>query len=100
MEWYVLNYDFNRKKIEYYNIFNHSYLIESIKKILEQDITFDEYIDKLDHLLRYCFWSKREYEILVGDAFETDLNKFEKIDVYSQLKPNIKILATYIKDNI
>ena len=47
----------------------------------------------------YSFWSKREYEISVGDAFETNLNNYEKIDVYSQVKPNIIQLAQYILKN-
>lgn len=100
LEWYVLNYDFNKQKIEYYNIFNHTYLLESLQKILNNYTNFNDYIEQLDKLLRYCFWSKREYEISVGDAFETDLTKFKKIDVYFQLKPNIELLGIYIKENL
>ena len=99
LEWFVLNYDFNRKKIENYNIFRNFYFIENIKKLLEEHLTFEDFIIQLDKKLRYSFWSKREYEISVGDAFEENLNKDEKIDVYSQVKPNIKILAKYIIDN-
>ena len=99
LEWFVLNYDFNRKKIENYNIFRNFYFIENIKKLLEEHLTFEDFIIQLDKKLRYSFWSKREYEISVGDAFEENLNKYEKIDVYSQVKPNIKILAKYIIDN-
>lgn len=100
LKWYVLNYDFNKQKIEYYNIFNHAYLIESLQKILNNYTNFNDYIEQLDKLLRYCFWGKRECEISVGDAFETDLIKFKKIDIYFQLKPNIKLLGTYIKENL
>ena len=99
LEWFVLNYDFNRRKIENYNIFRNFYFIENVKKLLEEHLTFEDFIIQLDKKLRYSFWSKREYEISVGDAFEENLNKYEKIDVYSQVKPNIKILAKYIIDN-
>ena len=99
LEWFVLNYDFNRKKIENYNIFRNFYFIENVKKLLEEHLTFEDFIIQLDKKLRYSFWSKREYEISVGDAFEENLNKYEKIDVYFQVKPNIKILAKYIIDN-
>ena len=99
LEWFVLNYDFNRKKIENYNIFRNFYFIENVKKLLEEHLTFEDFIIQLDKKLRYSFWSKREYEISVGDAFEENLNKYEKIDVYSQVKPNIKILAKCIIDN-
>ena len=33
---------------------------------------------------------------MVGDLFEKDLDKYEKIDVYQQLKPNLNTLADYI----
>lgn len=33
---------------------------------------------------------------MVGDLFETDCTKLEKIDVYDQVKPNIMQLARYI----
>ena len=99
LEWYVLNYDFNKKKIEYFNIFQHSYLVESLKEYLSNDnFNYSDYIERVDKLLRYCFWSKREYEISVADAFETDISKLKKIDVYFQLKPNIEKIAEYFKN--
>ena len=99
LEWYVLNYDFNKKKIEYFNIFQHSYLVESLKEYLSNDnFNYSDYIERVDRLLRYCFWSKREYEISVADAFETDISKLKKIDVYFQLKPNIEKIAEYFEN--
>lgn len=98
MEWYVLNYEWNKRKIIKYNIFNNINFKEGIENLLKEFITYEDFIERLDSLLKYCFWCKREYEISVGDLFEQDLNKYEKIDVYSQIKPNIKILAKYIID--
>lgn len=99
LEWYVMNYDFNKRTLEDFNIFRSSRLVEGVKELLDSYITFEDFVEKLDGKLRYAFWSKREYEIFVGDAFETDLDKYEKIDVYSQVKPNIRILAQYIINN-
>ena len=97
MQWYVLNYDFNQKKVNYFDIFNSSRFNDCIKEMREtQWNSVEDFIERLDSVLRYCFWSKREYEISVGDAFETDCKKLEKIDVYSQVKPNINMLAKYI----
>ena len=48
--------------------------------------------------VKYCFWSKREYEISVGDAFDTNFDNYEKIDVSQQVLPNIEALAKYIID--
>lgn len=99
LEWYVLNYDFNGKKVENFNIFRSSRFVDGVEKLLDNYFTFEDFVEKLENELRYSFWSKREYEIFVGDAFEEDLNRYEKIDIYSQVKPNVRILAKYIIDN-
>ena len=99
LKWYVLNYDFNRKKVENFNIFRSCRFVDGVKELLDNYITFEDFVEKLEKQLQYAFWSQREYEISVSDAFVTDLNKYEKIDVYSQVKPNVRILAKYIIDN-
>ena len=96
LQWYVLQYNFNKKKVEYYNIFNHTYIYDSIEMLLKNFTSYDIFVEQLDKLFRYCFWAKRECEISVGDAFETDIYKLEKIDIYSQLKPNLELIAKYI----
>lgn len=104
MEWYVLNYNFNSKKIEPINIFNYGNFLKDIKEIYKkyierkEDIEFFE--NKINSELLYYFWSKREYEISVGDLFEKDLEKYEKIDVYYQVKMNFKAFIEYLLNNI
>lgn len=101
MEWYVLNYDWNKKEVYNYNIFTSVKFNRGITEILGSNPKdFNEFVEKLDRELKYCFWSKREYEISVGDAFEEDVNKLTKIDVYSQVAPNVKQLAIYIMEYI
>lgn len=101
MEWYVLNYDWNKKEVYNYNIFTNVKFNRGITEILASNPEdFNEFVEKLDRELKYCFWSKREYEISVGDAFEEDVNKLTKIDVYSQVAPNVKQLAIYIMECI
>ena len=104
MEWYVLNYNFNLKKIEPINIFNYGNLLEEIKEIYKEYIERKEDIEffenKINSELLYYFWSKREYEISVGDLFEKDLEKYEKIDVYYQVKMNFKAFIEYLLNNI
>ena len=107
LNWYVLNYDFNNKKVVDFNIFD-SYrfsngvmdLVNEIKSdakyILVGEYDYDYFVKKLEDEARYAFWSKREYEISVSDAFETNLDMYEKIDVYRQVSMNIKQLADYI----
>lgn len=117
-EYYVLNYNPNAKKIEPFNIFRNCYVQEytekAIKKYLRspknykyvvqhkndflgrEEIAvygFDALVKEIDSIIKWREWSKREYEISVGDAFETDINKLEKWDTYSQAHPNAEIIA-------
>lgn len=104
MEWYVLNYNFNLKKIEPINIFNYGNFLKDIKEIYKEYIERKEDIEffenKINSELLYYFWSKREYEISVGDLFEKNLEKYEKIDVYYQVKMNFKTFIEYLLNNM
>lgn len=54
---------------------------------------FDALVKEIDGIIKWGEWSKREYEISVGDAFETDCNNLEKIDCYYQASSNIKAIT-------
>ena len=117
-EFYVLNYDFNKKKVINFNIFNNilvqeraekavkkylrspkkfKYIIQYENKFLERDeiaiYGFDALVREIDSIIRWKEWGRREYEISVGDAFTTDCNKLEKWDCYMQASKNIEIIA-------
>ena len=117
-EFYVLNYDFNKRKVVNYNIFNnirvqewtekevrkylrapkkYKHIVQYENKFLGREeiaiYGFDALVEEIDSIIKWCEWSKREYEISVGDAFETDINKLEKWDTYSQAHPNAEIIA-------
>lgn len=94
MEWYVLWHEFNADKIEPFNIFRNVTFKQEVDKLLEEFITFDDFKEKLDGALKYSFLSKAEYEIMCSGLF--DRNKAYRIDVYTQVKPNLDILARYI----
>ena len=100
MEWYVLNYDFNNKKLVHFNIFNSvrfsNYLELDLMKYKNGECSFDQFKDYIELDLKSAFWSKREYELSIGDAFDTNLDNYEKIDVYTQVIPNLNILVEYI----
>lgn len=117
-EYYVLNYNPNTKKIEPFNIFRNCYVQEYTEKAVRKYLRnpknykyvvqhkndflgreeiavygFDALVKEIDSIIKWGEWSKREYEISVGDAFETDINKLEKWDTYSQAHPNAEIIA-------
>ena len=110
-EFYVLNYDFNKKKVVNYNIFNNIRVQEWTEKAVRKYLRapkkfkyesffnkeviygFDALVREIDGIIKWGEWSKREYEISVGDAFETDINKLEKWDTYSQAHANAEIIT-------
>lgn len=97
MKWYVLNHNFNEDTVEMFNIFNSVRFSEGLEKLLNNYVTFDNFVENLEKELMYAFWSKSEYEIMVGGLFSKE-NKYQKIDIYDQVKPNVRALAKYIID--
>ena len=97
MEWYVLMYDFNKNKIEKYNIFKNSDFNDAVKKELKSFTTFEDFKQKIERALMYSFKHKAEYEILTGGLF-SKLEELEKIDVYTQAVLNLDNLCNYIID--
>lgn len=111
LEYYVMNYDSNSQRVEYYNIFRNSRVHESTeketKKYLrspkkyeyrdytsgEVTIGFDGFVKMLNRIICCEEWSRREYEISVADAFEDDVNKLVKVDCYMQTVPNMRMIA-------
>lgn len=111
-EFYVLNYDFNKKKVVNYNIFNNIRVQEWTEKAVRKYLRapkkfkynpfnkneemlygFDAFVKELDRTIAWQERGRREYECSVADAFETDINKLEKWDTYSQAHPNAEIIA-------
>lgn len=95
-EFYALNYNFNSKKVEMFNIFNNVHVYDRTLELCKKwykDMYFDKFVKELDNIIKYEEWGRREYEISVGDAFETDLDKFEKWDCYKQAHANIETIA-------
>lgn len=96
LEWNVLNYDFNHHKVVPYNV---CYIIDNekkLKKLLKEHNDRKAFDKELKSVCMYHFWCRREYEISVGDAFENDMNKLEKWDIYGQLMLNWERFSSYV----
>lgn len=104
LEYYVLNYDWNRKKLYNFNIFDSIRFSEFLEKDFEDykenGRNYETFKEEVRKDLMSAFWSKREYELFIGDAFDTNIDNYEKVDVYSQVLPNLDILVKYIIDNL
>ena len=102
LKFYVLNYDFNKKKVVHFNIFNNINVYEATLELIndynDKKYSFDEFVNELLKIVQWQEWGRRQYEISVGDAFETDLNKFEKWDCFEQFRPNARMFAHYLLD--
>lgn len=112
-EFYVLNYDSNKKKIINFNIFNNIHVQEwtekAIRKYLRapkkfkyesfftKEVTygFDGLCKEVESILRHELWSRCEYEIAAGSLFTTELKdvvrevnvgKITADNLYNELK--------------
>ena len=110
-EYYVLNYDCNGHKIVPFNIFRNILVQEETEKAIRKYLRspknftyksfdgkeilhgFDAFVRELDGIIKWQEWSRRQYEVSVGDAFETDCEKLEKWDCYGQAHMNIEMIA-------
>lgn len=110
-EFYVMNYDFNHKKIYPYNIFNnikvHKHTNEEIEKYIrapdeyeshdyttgESIFGFDALCREVDFIIKWQEWGRVQYEISIGAPFEDDVTKLVKIDCYEQCKNNIPMIV-------
>ena len=110
-EYYVLNYDHNKQKVEPFNIFRNIHVQEYTEKTIrkyvrnpkkftyksfdgkEEIYGFDALVKELDSIIQWQEWGRSEYEMSCGCKFETDCNKLQATDCYSQAKPNIEMIA-------
>ncbi len=98
-EFYVLNYDFNARKVVNFNIFQNfqvsANVTDAIRKYLHMEMKdgLNELREEIRKIIAWQEWGRRQYEISVGDAFETNCDKLEKWDCYKQALPNINLIT-------
>lgn len=97
LEWYVLRWDFNQKKVVNYNILKwrkEDIANEVRKKHIHNKSILKEY---LKTVFIYDYWSKAECEFYISDLHGDD---YEKIDMWRQIEPNLDIITDYINDKM
>ena len=65
LKWNVLYHNFNSDSLEYYNIFEHGGFDMYVLKHLKESVTKMEFTEKIKCELRYYFWSKAEWEMII-----------------------------------
>lgn len=110
-----MNYDFNKDKVEPYNVFNNIYVQQwterEVKKYLRSPKNYkyrrfairpdeDKYIygfeglcEAIRHNIACEEHFRSEYEMGVCYKFETDINKVRHMDCYLQCEPNIESIT-------
>ena len=100
LEFYTMRHDFNTKKVYWFNIFGSNQVyndtVRAVVRYLSKAINYDEMKEEIDHAVMYKMWSRCEYEISVGEAFESDASKLGKYSVYDQVKPNLDTICRYV----
>lgn len=66
MKWNVYYYNVNKNKIEIFNIFDHYSFKNEIDKLLNECQTIEDFKIKAKSPLRYYYWSKCEWEVIVS----------------------------------
>lgn len=128
MTWNVFRENINRKEIVKYNIFNHGGFANEVDELLKEDVSRDEFDEKLRMILFYYFGSKAEYEVVITswvphiskeelDRLNTEYEKHNqqwgyypyalsiepdvsrKVDIYSQIMMNWEQFVEYVWSN-
>lgn len=100
LTWNVYISNFNQKRIETHNIFNHYGFIEDCKKIYKKYKDDKEnFLEQVRKSLMYYYWSKCEWEIILSHWPPRENAHDEKIDVYDQVMLNWPQFSEYIWNN-
>ena len=97
LEWYVLEWDSNKKKVVSRNILKG--LEESIAREVRTKSIYDKSILKeyLKTEFMYHYWCKCEWEFYISDLFG---NNHEKVDIWRQIEPNLNLIVDYVNDKM
>ena len=97
MHWFVIVEDFNGRRIEEYDIFEHSEFMNDVRKAYRKHRTdFDAFAEKVRGSLFYYFRSKCEWEVIVSSWPASDRVPARKVDVYQQVMLNWDVFIRYV----
>lgn len=97
MEWNVIRYDCNGRKIGFFNIFSHGGFIKDVEELFaDSSLNDSEFEEKLRRSLQYYFWSRCEYEVIVSSWPRGDVDR--KIDFFDQVMANWRHFLKYVKE--
>ena len=99
LTWNVYIGDFNGKRIETHNIFDHGGVMEDLRKIARKYKEREAFEAEVRRTLMYYYWSKCEWEIILSHWPPRKDARDEKIDVWDQVHLNWPIFIDYLWEN-
>lgn len=96
LKWFVY-IDDPAKGIVPFNIFNHTSFNQAVQTLLKRVTVKSKFEEQLRRELRYYFWGKCEYEVIVSEwpHVEGKENKSIKIDISEQVMLNYDLFVDY-----
>lgn len=104
LEWFVWEYPTvwsgnEPYEPKTYNIFDHYKFSLDLYALKKKKLERKEFEEELGRILRYCFWSKCEYELQLFPWPSSEKDRGFKIDVWNQIEANWQRFADYVWDN-
>lgn len=94
--WNVIREDINSGQIDIFNIFEHNGFMSDVQNHFRNCQTKAELAEKLRHSLKYYFWGKSQWEVIIRPLCEGQAPYEKKIDVYWQILNNWEIFLDYV----
>lgn len=98
-EFYAVNENINGREIEMWNIFQNCVVNRETNKLCieykKKKMTFDEFVERLDRIIKCEEWARCEYEVVVTD-WPSSGKVEKKIDCWWQAHANIRVIAKYV----
>lgn len=98
ISWNVIRENFNTSKFEAYNVFGHYSFLEDVINVFKSSESKETFSTALVKEVRYHFWSKCEYEIVLQTWPKSDYE--EKIDIAYQLFNNWDRFVDYTWESL
>lgn len=100
LEWNVYISEFNGRRIEKHNIFDHNGVMDDLRKAARKYREDKEaFAEEVRRSLMYYYWSKCEWEIILQHWPPRQDFRDEKIDVYDQVMLNWDHFIDYLWEN-
>jgi len=99
LTWNVYVSDFNGKKMDVHNIFEHAGVEEDLRKIAKKFTEKEDFANEVRCSLKYWYWSKCEWEIILSHWPPLANAREEKIDVWDQVNLNWPVFIDYLWEN-